>query len=95
MTAALPRAQRTRYILQGPKGYLVDLWRGTDQWSMLPVDAMDSGNTWTNLNHALLKLKHLRPTMPDLWVAEVVFEQVAPGNPHTWRAITTRSIGKE
>jgi hypothetical protein len=62
---------------------------------MLPVDAMDAGNTWTTLDHALIRLRHLQPTMPDLWVAEVVFEQKTPGNPHTWQAITTRAIGKE
>jgi hypothetical protein len=95
MTNLLPRVQRTRYLLQGPQGYLVDLWEGKRTWSMMPVDAMDAGNTWTNLDHALLKLQQLLPTMPDLFVAEVTFEQVTPGNPHTWRAISTRAIGKE
>lgn len=95
MTQALPRVQRTRYLLQGPQGYLVDLWQGKRTWSMLPLDAMDAGNTWTDLNHALLKLQQLRPTLSELWVAEVVFEQVTPGNPHSWRAISTRAIGRD
>jgi hypothetical protein len=95
MNDPLFRVQRIRYILQGPSGYLVDLWNGKRTWSMLPIDAMDAGNTWTDLNHAVLKLQQLLPTMPDLFVAEVVFEQSTPGNPHTWRAISTRAIGRE
>jgi hypothetical protein len=95
MTNLLPRVQRVRYLLQGPQGYLVDLWNGKRTWSMLPIDAMDSGNTWTDLNHALLKLQQMLPTMAPLWVAEVIFEQVVPGNPASWRAISTKAIGKE
>jgi hypothetical protein len=62
---------------------------------MLPINAMDAGNTWTDLDHALIKLQQLLPTMPELFVAEVVFEQVVSGNPHTWRAISTRAIGRK
>jgi hypothetical protein len=62
---------------------------------MMPVDAMDAGNTWTSLDHALLKLQQLQPTLRPLWIAEVVFEQTMPGNPSSWRAITTKAIGKD
>lgn len=95
MTTTAPRASRTRYMLQGPKGYLVDLWNGKAEWTMLPVEAMFTGNTWTTLEHATMKLKQIGPSMGDLWIAEVVFEQVTPGNPSTWRAISTRAIGRE
>jgi hypothetical protein len=73
----------------------VDLWQGKRTWSMMPIDAMDAGNTWTDLNHAVLKMQQLQPTLRELWVAEVVFEQTTPGNPHSWRAISTKAIGKE
>jgi hypothetical protein len=95
MTTALPRVQRIRYLLQGPQGYLVDLRNGSAKWSMLPVDAMDAGNTWADTDHSLPKLKNLQPTLNNLWVAEVVFEQTTPGDPHSWRAISTRAIGRE
>lgn len=48
-----------RYIITNDKGlFLIDLWNGKPQWSVIASDPVNAGNAWLDLTTARARCKH-------------------------------------
>lgn len=44
-----------RYMITGPSGFLIDLYRNQAQWSPAAQDGMSTGHAWLDLGYAKAK----------------------------------------
>ena len=79
-----------RYMITGPLGFLIDLYRDQPQWSPAAQDAMQTGHAWLDLGYAHIKRKAAAEALGQQLGLTLVEMEKDPE--HGWQLLTQTGV---